>query len=175
MLKYCFNNKSVLSKFEVIVINKLFEYDENHDKLIDFCHLLPNWKSFFTSLNFKRATDKEVKKLITFFLNNGVDPNKPDKNSVYPLEHAIKLSCFPFVGALIESGEIYFTITIKEESCIISNFAISLYPFSIAKYKAFFSVQIPIIDLILRTDSTYKPEIIDFLLTYRYLALIVAF
>lgn len=94
MLKYCFNIKRILSKFEVSVINKLVEYDENHDKLIDFCHLLQNWKSFFKSLNFNRATDKEAKKLITFFLNNGVDPNKPDKNCVYPPEHAIKIILF---------------------------------------------------------------------------------
>ncbi|KAK8840572.1 hypothetical protein M9Y10_030782 [Tritrichomonas musculus] len=92
------------------IMEVICQYDKEHDHLIDFNNLLPNGKSFYTSIN---RQIKNIGELATFFLKNGVDPNMPDERGIYPLEYAIGISSLEFVQVLILSGKIDFTIRLK--------------------------------------------------------------
>lgn len=90
--EYCFD-----------VMKKIYEYDQNHSKSIDFKKLLPNGKSFFTCIS--RNFDK-IKEVSDFLLERGVDPNMPDANGIYPLENAVMINSLGFICSLIESNKI---------------------------------------------------------------------
>ena len=70
-------------------MNQLYEFDHSHYLLIAFNNLLPDGKSFFTSIE-KDIT--YINEVIDFLLDQNVDPNKPDKNGSYPLQKEIELS-----------------------------------------------------------------------------------
>lgn len=91
------------------VINRLYEYDAAHDHLIDFNKLLPNGKSFFTSIS---QSFDGIEKVSDFLLNHGADPNLPDINKCYPLMNAIEMDIEPLFLSLIESNKIDFSLKI---------------------------------------------------------------
>lgn len=100
----------VSNKSPINIMNLLYKYDKDHHNSIDFNNLLPNGKSFYTSLFDSNIYNDDI---CHFFLTHGVDPNKPDMNGVYPLEAAIN---FEYSGAafeLINSGKIDFNQKIK--------------------------------------------------------------
>ena len=98
------------SKSPIAVMDRLYEYDKGHDHLIDFHKLLPNGKSFFTSLIKYNDFNDEVTR---FFLDHGVDPNKPDSNDIFPLEAALLSDSNDIAIQLINSGKVDFTQKIK--------------------------------------------------------------
>lgn len=81
----------------------IFNYDNDHSKLIDFKKLLPNGKSYFTSISYNYS---DISQVADFFLQNGCDPDAPDQNGIYPLEYAITLNSVAFVRLLIGTGQI---------------------------------------------------------------------
>lgn len=91
-------------------MNDLLNYDENHSHLIKFNELLPNGKSFFTSIN---PNLENIQDLVQYYLNHGVDPNSPDRLGVYPLEYAIGCDSPNFVNALLNSNRIDVSIRLK--------------------------------------------------------------
>ncbi|KAK8872160.1 hypothetical protein M9Y10_007922 [Tritrichomonas musculus] len=96
------------------IMNELYEYDQKHDKLIDMDKLLPNGKSYFTSIPLNLSNTKNV---VNFFLEHGSDPNAPDKNGVYPLQYAISINSREFIFALVDSKKVDINkrITYKNE------------------------------------------------------------
>ena len=100
ILSFCSRN------YSTEIINVLFEFDQTHDHLINFKECLPNGKSFFTILNGR----SNAHKIVPFLIQNGADPNAPDKDGVYPLEYAINESITSLANALIETGKIDFNI-----------------------------------------------------------------
>ena len=103
------NNNIANMKSPMNVMNILYNYDLQHDHLIDFSNLLSNGKSFFTSI----YTQSEfVGDIVNFFLANGCDPNKPDKFNVYPLEYAINKNSNVFVMNLMNSNQIDYSVEI---------------------------------------------------------------
>lgn len=120
------------------IMNELYNYDKEHDHLIDFTKLLPNGKSFFTliasTLLFQNEGDdcddidyvskkdlNGVGDIVLFLLNNGVDPNIPDEDNFLPLEYAMLLNSYDFAHLLIQSNRIDFTqkVAIKEDFFIL--------------------------------------------------------
>lgn len=85
------------------IMDKILNYDKDHSHLIDFNKLLHNGKTYFTSI-----TNIEYEDIPNLLLENGADPNLPDKFGVYPLEHAIKIQSLPFVASLVNSNKINF-------------------------------------------------------------------
>lgn len=73
--------------------------------MIDFSKLLPNGKSFFTSIS---SNFRNINEIVDFFLQHGCDPDEPDQKGVYSLEHAIKLGSYPFAHLLIQTNKIDF-------------------------------------------------------------------
>ena len=94
-------------------MNDLLNYDENHSHLIKFNELLPNGKSFFTSIN---PNLDNIQDLVQYYLNHGVDPNSPDRFGVYPLEYAIGCDSPNFVNALLNSNRIDLSIRINNDA-----------------------------------------------------------
>ncbi|KAK8898237.1 hypothetical protein M9Y10_000515 [Tritrichomonas musculus] len=96
-------------KSPVDVMNLLYDYDNEHDHLIDFHKLLPNGKSFFSVINRSSRYDIEI---VDFLLQHGVDPNQPDKFNYYPLENAIVIHSKDFVTSLLHTNQIDFSVKI---------------------------------------------------------------
>ena len=92
------------------VMNELYEYDKEHDHLIDFNTLLPNGKSFFTSMESNNEYNGEITR---FLLDHGADPNKPDSKGILPLEAAFNHSSNDCAFELINSNRINLTQKIK--------------------------------------------------------------
>lgn len=67
---------------------------------------MPNGKSFFKILNGR----SNARKIVPFLIQNGADPNAPDKDGVYQLEYAINESMTALLNALIETCKIDFNI-----------------------------------------------------------------
>ena len=88
------------------ILNELFEFDKKHDKLIDMKKLLPNGKSFFTY----KPNLPNARNFVKYLIDHGADPNKPDKDGVYPLEYAISTGNTNFVLALIDLDKIDLNI-----------------------------------------------------------------
>ena len=84
----------------------IYNYDEQHDHLIDFKKLLPNGNSYFTSIF---SFCDGIENIVEFFLNHDVDPDLPDEKGVYPLEHAIRINSYSIANMLIETNRIDFT------------------------------------------------------------------
>lgn len=109
----------------VSIMNKLYDYDSKHDHFIDFSKLLPNGKSFFTSIASNYLFDNEdedvddfivivpdlsgVEGIVNFLLDHGVDPNEKDKDDFSPFEYAILLNSSEFVHSLIHSNKVDFS------------------------------------------------------------------
>ena len=117
------------------IMNQIFDYDEEHSHLIDFTKLLPNGKSFFTSLTNNISED-----IIEFLIIHGADPNMPDKNGISPLEHAIILKSAIFAKKLIDTNKIIFS---KLEKC-------NSYLHIAAKFDLLYNA--PILNLLLNTN-----------------------
>ena len=98
------------SKSPIPIMKELYNYDKEHDHLIDFTKLLPNGLSFFTVINHESQFDEEI---ANFLLENGVDPNEPDKNGIYPLQRAISIFNSGVASALIDSGKVDLTKQIQ--------------------------------------------------------------
>ena len=60
--------------------------------------------------------NESTSQYISFFQNKGVDPNKPDRFGVYPLQYAIQIKSLPFVQVLYYSGKIDYSIKINTNS-----------------------------------------------------------
>lgn len=107
------NNRSKLmnnqSKSPINVMNLLYDYDNEHDHLFDFNNLLPNGKSFFTSL----ANNKHNDEIVPFLLDHGVDHKKPDSNGIFPFEFALMLDSNECALELINSDNIDLTQKIQ--------------------------------------------------------------
>ena len=99
-------NNDVPEKSPVDIMTILYDFDLEHDHLIDFSKLLPNGNSFFTIINHRNSFINEV---VHFLLEKGVDPNLPDKFNVYPLEYAIRNNSDEFVTELLNSNEIDYS------------------------------------------------------------------
>ena len=92
----------------IATMNRIYNYDFNHSKSIDFNELNQiDEKSFFTSIRFHYD---EVGDVSDFLLEHGVDPNKPDSNGVFPLEHAISIGSSDLVISLLNSERIDFSV-----------------------------------------------------------------
>ena len=87
-------------------MNKLLNYDKENSHLIHLNELLPDGRSFFTSIY---SNYDEIDEVCNFLLDHGVDPNIPDKNGFYPLEYAITLDSIDFICVLINTNKIDFT------------------------------------------------------------------
>ncbi|KAK8835902.1 Death-associated protein kinase 1 [Tritrichomonas musculus] len=83
----------------------VYEYDDEHEHLIDFSKLLPKGLSFFTSIF---INCREIESVVEFLINHGVDTDFPDQRNVYPLEQAIKINSYQFAHLLIETTRIDF-------------------------------------------------------------------
>lgn len=105
-----YSNVSDRCKSPIKIMKMLYDYDSEHDHLIDFKKLLPNGKTFFTSLNGKSQFNGEI---VHFFLSHGVDPNKPDSNGIFPLEAALNFESIESAIELIKSNKIDFKQKIK--------------------------------------------------------------
>ncbi|KAK8842926.1 hypothetical protein M9Y10_025792 [Tritrichomonas musculus] len=101
---------TVKKDFSLDIMNQLYEYDSNHKKLINLNKILPNGKSFFTSIP---PRFDNIENLVNFFLDHGADPNIPDSQGVYPLEYAILEMATPFVIALLDSGKVDYSVKCK--------------------------------------------------------------
>lgn len=88
---------------KITLAKAIISYDMEHDHIIDFGKLLPNGKSFFTAV--ETCTDDDV----NFLIEQGVDPNAPEADGFYPLEHAIMKKQPNFALALIKSNKIDFS------------------------------------------------------------------
>lgn len=93
------NNLEERALFSSMVL--MYEYDDEHEHLIDFSKLLPNGLSFFTSIF---INCREIESVVEFLINHGVDPDFPDQRNVYPLEQAIKINSYQFAHLLIETN-----------------------------------------------------------------------
>ena len=96
-------NKKISSFIKVL--NIILEYDEKHEHLIKMNELLPNGKTFFTIIE---SDFNEISKLVNFLIEKGCDPNKPDKNNIYPLEKSIEISSIDYFTILLNSGLIRY-------------------------------------------------------------------
>ena len=92
--------------FALDILKKLVELDENH--LIDFTKLLSNGKSVFTSISWFA----NVEDIVQYFIDQGANPNIPDKKGIYPLQYAIEKKPFPYVFALLKTQKIDLNIKI---------------------------------------------------------------
>lgn len=89
----------------------LLDYDKQKNHFIDFNHLLPNGKSFFTQISLEIS---DLSEIVQFFLDNNADPNLPDKFGVYPLEYAININSYKFVETLVNTEKIDFSVRMKK-------------------------------------------------------------
>lgn len=101
------------SEAMINIMNILCKYDSENGKLIRFDNLLPNGKSYFTSID---GNLKNLQELVAFFLDHNVDVNAPDTNGVYPLEYAIGINSFNFVKTLIKSRKVDFSKRLNQKS-----------------------------------------------------------
>ena len=92
------------------MMSKIYNYDKKHSHLIDFTKLLPNGKSFFTSIS---KDCSEISSAVEFLIKHDAYPNVPDKDGIYPLEYAIKINSLPFIKSLIDSNIINFQQLVK--------------------------------------------------------------
>ena len=91
-------------------MTKLLDYDLNHDHLINFDQLLQSGKSYFIVFP---SNYSDIGAVCQFLIQHGVDPNKMDKNGVYPLEIAIKINSIDFATSLVNSDKIDFNTKLK--------------------------------------------------------------
>lgn len=91
------------------ILNKLYEYDKEHDHYIDFTKLLPSGKSFLTCFSFDF---RDIGQVSDFLLEHGVDPNEPDFENIYPLEIAIHINSLEFARSLIKTNKIDYSAKI---------------------------------------------------------------
>ncbi|KAK8844447.1 hypothetical protein M9Y10_024305 [Tritrichomonas musculus] len=89
---------------------EICHYNMIKGKFIDFNKFMPNGNSFLTAIN---PCFQSIIMIVFLLLENGADPNIPDKNGKYPLQHAIELNCIDLVCALIESNKIDYNIKIR--------------------------------------------------------------
>lgn len=85
-------------------LTKLLSYCTKHKGLFDFTKTLSNGKSLFTTIT--KTNFPNIKDIVNLLVENGVDPNEPDKFNVYPLEHAIIINYFEFFIALLNLKQI---------------------------------------------------------------------
>ena len=110
----------------LIMMNKIYNYDQEHCKVIDFNKLLPTGESFFTLIASQQFNDNDLISIVinssnageiaSFLIDHGVDPNAPDKNGFYPLEYAILLESADFVRALLNSNQINLSQIVELKS-----------------------------------------------------------
>ncbi|KAK8836079.1 hypothetical protein M9Y10_040035 [Tritrichomonas musculus] len=105
------------NSYEIMKI--LYEYDQEHDHLIDLNKLTSFGETVFTSINYSLLSkmsdtkQKGIDDIVHFLIDKGADPNVPNKDDKYPLQHAIELKSIDFVSALIKSNKIDFSRRIK--------------------------------------------------------------
>lgn len=105
------NEELIPEKSSIIeIMEQIIKYDEEHEKLIKFGELLPNGKSFITSIF---SNYSEIKEVVEFLLLHGVDVNQTDKELISPLEHAIKINSIELVQVLVDTNKIEFQSQIK--------------------------------------------------------------
>ncbi|KAK8892326.1 hypothetical protein M9Y10_029552 [Tritrichomonas musculus] len=97
------------------VIKVLYEYDKEHEKTIDFKKSLSQGETVFTAILPSKSVQEEAQfdQIIQFFVENGADPNIPNEEGNYPLQHALILFQLNFVHSLIKSNKIDFSKRIK--------------------------------------------------------------
>ena len=100
------NKESLPKKCSIIeMMERLVNYDNEHEHLIKFDKLLPKGKSFFTAI----CSDySDIGAVCNFLIEHGVDPNTPDKDGIYPLEHAININSIDMVTSLVNSEKMNF-------------------------------------------------------------------
>ena len=98
------DHHSHFAKSSVVeIMNKIYKFDLSHARLIDLSKLLKNGKSFFTSI---KSNYYKIEDVCNFLLIHGVDPNMPDKNGVFPLQHSIEKGLHNLTTFLIDSNKI---------------------------------------------------------------------
>ena len=113
MRSFKLNKISFIDEENVVtVMNKIFDYNKEHNHLINFSKLLPDGKSFFTSI---ASNFSNIDKVVEFLLDHGGDPNAPDIYNVYPLEKAISIHSFQFANALIKTNKIDYSVKIPKK------------------------------------------------------------
>lgn len=108
-----------ITQESIDMMHLIYNYDKDHLQIINFDQLLPSGKSFFTLIAPQQndVNDSSLEgKIATFFIEHGVDPNKPDKKGFYPLEYAILMKSTDFVRALIKSNKIDFSQFVEVKS-----------------------------------------------------------
>lgn len=93
------------------MMNSLYEFDSEHGKLIDLNQLTKSGETVFTLI--KNINYGEINEVVSFLLENGADPNLPNKEGKYPLQHAIQLQSFEFVHELLKTEKVDVTKRIK--------------------------------------------------------------
>ena len=91
----------------------LNDYAKKHGFNIDLNETLQNGKTLLTSLS---SFLSNVERVASFLLENGADPNLPNKEGVYPLEYAILNKMEGLIHVLIESNQIDYSIRIKSKT-----------------------------------------------------------
>lgn len=113
------NSDEIVKSFQNLeIMKKLYNYDKEHENLIDFTKLLSDGKSFFTSIY---CDCKIIKQIADFLIEQGADPNMPDENDIFPLEKAILMNSYEFALSLINSNKIDYTVKIPKKSNSYSN------------------------------------------------------
>lgn len=93
------------------ILNKIIQYDESHHHEINFNEMLPNGCSYLTSLHYMNFYEP----IVNFFLDHGCDPNLPDSNGVYPLEHSILNGLYGLPEILIKTWKIDLSVKVGEK------------------------------------------------------------
>lgn len=120
------------------MMKKLYEYDQQHEKIIDLNKLLPNGETFFSIILFPIHN---IGQIIDFLLEEGADPNEPDSSKIYPLEKAIILNSYEFVISLINSNKIDYSIRIPIKNNFNNNiFSKNIKYSNNEKYTTYFHI-----------------------------------
>ncbi|KAK8880443.1 hypothetical protein M9Y10_003117 [Tritrichomonas musculus] len=106
-------NRKIEFSARIDIMDELLDYDENHFHLINMNNLLPNGKSFFTSIN---CDCQNLEDIVQYYLVHGVDPNMPDSFGVYPLEYAILNRSYCFFRNLLNSNRIDMSVRLKKNN-----------------------------------------------------------
>ena len=113
-----FNSTMIKTKVIPIgLMTKMYDYDKEHENLIDLNIFLPGGRSVFTSIPHHADNIQEV---VKFFLDRGVDPNIPDKNEIYPFEYAISSRSKKFIDAFVDSNKIDYSLNISAKKIFFS-------------------------------------------------------
>lgn len=107
------NAELIPNKSTVIeIMNKIYNYDQEHDHFIDFTQIIFNGKTYFTYIS---NNYDEITKVSQFLLDHGADPNIMDRKSENIFAISIIMNWFDLFYSLINSNKIDFSKFVLEK------------------------------------------------------------